>query len=306
MAPHDDGRSTEQFRSMTAEHKRFYLMQNANQHKDGRVVYLESSGTPMIDSQNNFKGYRGINRDITERKEAEKKHRATTEKLEKALLQTIEAITATIEARDPYTAGHQRQVAALARAIASGMGLPDPNVSALHLAALIHDLGKISIPAEILHKPGKLSSIELDLIKTHSQTGYEIIKDISFPSPIAQMVLQHHERLDGSGYPQHLKGDQILLESKILAVADVVEAMSSNRPYRAGLGLDAALQEVTANRGVLYDTSVVDICIALFHEKMFAFDTPSDSMPTDRRIRPSTRPRGRREPDIRSSDQDKR
>lgn len=271
MAADDARRYSEQISAITMQRKHFHLLENANLHKDGRVVFLESSGTPMIDSQGDLIGYRGINRDITERKEAEKERRATAKKLEKTLLQTIEAVAATLEARDPYTAGHQRQVAALAHAIAREMGLSEEKISGLYLAALIHDLGKISVPAEILTKPGKLNDVEFELIKNHAQTGYDIIKDILFPLPIAQMVLQHHERLDGSGYPQHLTGDQILFESKLLAVADVVEAMTSNRPYRPGLGLDAALDEITVHRGVLYDPTVVDTCIALFRENKFSF-----------------------------------
>jgi PAS domain S-box-containing protein len=271
MTPEDAQIYREQIRSIAAQRKHFQLLENANLHKDGRVVFLEASGTPMIGSQGELIGYRGINRDITERKEVEKERRAAAEKQEKTLIQTIEAVAATLEARDPYTAGHQRQVADLARAIAGEMGLSKTKISGLYLAALIHDLGKISVPAEILNKPGKLNDVEFALIKNHSQTGYDIIKDILFPAPIAQMVLQHHERLDGSGYPQHLKDGQILLESKMLAVADVVEAMSSYRPYRPGLGLDAALKEITINRGVLYDAAVVDTCIALFRDSKFSF-----------------------------------
>jgi PAS domain S-box-containing protein/putative nucleotidyltransferase with HDIG domain len=272
MVPDDAKKYQEQISSIAAQCKHFHLLENANLHKDGRVVYLEASGAPMLDSQGKLIGYRGINRDITERKEVEKERRANAKKLEKTLLQTIEAIAATLEARDPYTAGHQRQVAALVRAIATEMGLSELKISGLYLAALIHDLGKISVPAEILNKPGKLNPIELELIKEHAQTGYDILKDIMFPSPIAEMVLQHHERLDGSGYPQHLKDGQILLESKMLAVADVVEAMTFYRPYRPGLGLEAALQEITDNRGILYDAQVVDTCIALFREKRFSFE----------------------------------
>ncbi|MEJ2407370.1 MAG: PAS domain S-box protein [Candidatus Thiodiazotropha sp.] len=272
MLPDDARKYHEQISSIAAQRQHFHLLENANLHKDGRVVYLETSGVPMLDSQGKLVGYRGINRDITERKEVDKERRASAKKLEKTLLQTIEAVAATLEARDPYTAGHQRQVAALVRAIATEMGLSEVKISGLYLAALIHDLGKISVPAEILNKPGKLNRIELELIKEHAQTGYDILKDILFPSPIAEMVLQHHERLDGSGYPLHLKDGEILLESKILAVADVVEAMTFYRPYRPGLGLEAALQEITDNRGVLYDEQVVDTCIALFHEKKFSFE----------------------------------
>jgi HD-GYP domain-containing protein (c-di-GMP phosphodiesterase class II) len=179
-----------------------------------------------------------------------------------------------VEARDPFTAGHQRRVATLSCAIATMMGFPSDKIHGLNLAATIHDLGKIHIPAEILSKPGQLTKIEYDLIKTHSQTGYDIIKDVQFPWwPVGQMVLQHHERLDGSGYPQGLKGKQILPEVKILAVADVVEAMASHRPYRPSLGVDAALGEITKHRGVLYDPEAVDCCIALFRDNSFGFDS---------------------------------
>ncbi len=269
MTPDDAVRLKEQFASIVSQRKHFHLVENANLHQDGRLVYLETSGTPMFDAQGVFKGYRGINRDITGRKEAEKERLASAAKLEQTLLQSIEAIAATVEARDLYTAGHQRRVAVLASAIAHEMGLPDDKIRGLYLAATIHDLGKIRIPAEILSKPGALNPVEFELIKTHPQTGYDIIKDVKFPWPIAQMVLQHHERLDGGGYPQRLPGEQMLVEAKILAVADVVEAMSSHRPYRPGLGLDVALAEITKQRGVLYDAEVVDSCIALFREKKF-------------------------------------
>jgi PAS domain S-box-containing protein len=272
MPPNETEQVKARFNSILAEKKHFWLLENAFLHKDGRMVFLETSAAPMFDAQGVFKGYRGIDRDITERKETEKERRASAEKLEQTLLQTIEAIAATLEARDPYTAGHQRRVAALARAIAQEMGLSDEEIRGLYLAASIHDLGKIHVPAEILSKPGLLSPVEFELIKIHPQTGYNIIKDAQFPWPIAQMVLQHHERMDGSGYPQHLKGEQMLPEAKILAVADVVEAMSSHRPYRPGLGLDAALEEITKYRGVLYDPAVVDSCIALFRENKFVFD----------------------------------
>jgi PAS domain S-box-containing protein len=273
MTPEEALRVKEQYIPIIEEREHFRLLEYANLHKNGRVVFLETSGTPMIDAQGVFKGYRGIDRDISERKEAEKERRANAEKLEHILLQTIGAIAATVEARDPYTAGHQHRVALLASAIAREMGLAAEIVHGISLAASIHDLGKIRVPAEILSKPGRLNSIEYELVKGHSQTGYDIIKDIQFPLPIAQMVLQHHERLDGSGYPQGLKDGQILLEAKILAVADLVEAMSSHRPYRPSLGLDAALEEIIKSRGTLYDTEVVDSCIALFRGNLFNFDS---------------------------------
>jgi PAS domain S-box-containing protein len=197
--------------------------------------------------------------------------RSSIERMRKALGGTIYAIAAAVEARDPYTAGHQSRVADLAQAVAIEIGLPADMIEGLRLAATIHDLGKLTIPAEILTKPKKLLDIEYGLIKTHCQTGYEILKNIEFPWPIARIVLEHHERLDGSGYPKGLKGDQVLLESRILAVADVVEAMASFRPYRPALGIDAALGEIEKNRGILYDAAVADACRRLFREKAYAF-----------------------------------
>jgi PAS domain S-box-containing protein len=199
--------------------------------------------------------------------------RVSGEKLRRSLESTIEAIAATMETRDPYTAGHQRRVAALAAAIATEMSLPAHTVEGIHFGALIHDLGKIQVPAEILAKPTRLTKLEFELIKTHSQAGYDIIKGVEFPWPVGLMVLQHHERLDGSGYPQGLKGDAIAPEARILAVADVVEAMSSHRPYRAGLGIDAALKEVEDRRGTWFEPQAVDACLRLFREKGFAFAT---------------------------------
>ena len=187
--------------------------------------------------------------------------------LKESLEQSIQTIADTVEARDPYTAGHQRRVSELATAIAQEMGLPEEQVNGIHLAAIIHDLGKIHVPAEILAKPGKLSDIEYMLIKTHPRDGYDILKSVKFPWPIADIVLQHHERLDGSGYPQGLKGEQILLEAKIMAVADVVESMMSHRPYRPGLGIDAALEEIALKKGKLFDPAVVEVCIRLFREQ---------------------------------------
>lgn len=194
----------------------------------------------------------------------EQKHH--TERLRNSLEETVQAIATMIEMRDPYTDGHQKRVADLAVAIATEMGLPDEQVRGVHLAGVIHDLGKIQVPAEILSKPGRLNAAEFALIKAHPQTGYDVLKDIRFPWPIAQIVLQHHERIDGSGYPQGLKGEGIMLEARILIVADVVEAMASHRPYRPGLGLTAALDEIRSGRGKSYDPDVVAACIRLFEE----------------------------------------
>lgn len=195
-----------------------------------------------------------------------------TRKLERALEDTIQAIATTIEARDPYTAGHQKRVAQLAAAIAREMGLPENRINGVLRGAEIHDIGKIYIPSEILSRPGRLAAAEFSLIKIHPQVGYDIVKEIEFPWPVAQMILQHHERLDGSGYPNGLgAGDDIILEARILAVADVVDAMVSHRPYRPALGVAAALEEIRRHRSILYDTDVVDTCLRLFEEKGFDF-----------------------------------
>ncbi len=211
--------------------------------------------------------------DITERKKTEEQLKESFEKLKKTMEDSIEAISLITEARDAYTAGHQRKVSTLAVAIAREMGFPQDRMEGIKIAALIHDVGKINLPAAILSKPGRLSEIEFNLIKNHSQIGYDILKKIDFLWPVANIVLQHHERLDGSGYPRGLKGDKILLEAKIMGVADVVEAMSSHRPYRPALGIDTALEEISQNRGILYDPEVVDACLKLFKEKEFKFES---------------------------------
>jgi putative nucleotidyltransferase with HDIG domain len=196
-----------------------------------------------------------------------------TTALSEALLGIINAMSVTVEKRDPYTAGHQIRVAKLTRMIAEEMGLQKETVEGAYLAGIIHDVGKISIPAELLSKPSQLLDEEFALIKRHSQTGYDILKGIKFPWPIQDIVLQHHERINGSGYPQALSGDDILIEAKILAVADTVEAMSSHRPYRASLGIDKSLEEIRQKRDILYDAAPVDACIMLFKEKKYEFVT---------------------------------
>ncbi|MDD5117947.1 MAG: PAS domain S-box protein [Sulfuricurvum sp.] len=202
-------------------------------------------------------------------------HDQQAKALRQSLEQSIQIIAATVEARDPYTAGHQRRVSELASAIAQEIGLSEEEVQGIHFAALIHDLGKIHIPAEILVKPGRLSEIEFMLIKTHPQEGYNILKDVKFPWPIADTILQHHEKIDGSGYPQGLKGEDILIGAKIICVADVVEAMSSHRPYRASLGIEPSLDEIRRGRGTWYDSTVVDACLTLFEKKGFMFTSYS-------------------------------
>jgi len=209
--------------------------------------------------------------DITEFKNVENELQDTLKALRRALRGTIQAMVLTIETRDPYTAGHQRSVTDLARSIAKEMGFPRDKIAGIRMAGALHDIGKIAIPAEILTKPGQLSKAEFELIKKHPQTGYNILKPIKFPWPVAQIVLQHHERMDGSGYPQGLSGKDILLEARILGVADVVEAMASHRPYRPALGIDKALAEISINRGKLYDIKVVDACLKVFKENGFNF-----------------------------------
>jgi PAS domain S-box-containing protein len=228
--------------------------------KDGTSVWTEVKFSTIRDENRRLVGITGVTRDVSER-------RAVDQRIRKALEATVQAIAVTVETRDPYTAGHQRRVADLARAIAVEMGFPVDMIDGLRMAAAIHDLGKISVPAELLSKPTRLTGIEFALIKTHSQCGYDILKDIDFPWPVARIVLEHHERMNGSGYPNGLTGDGILMESRMLSVADVVEAMASDRPYRASLGVDAALNEISQNRGILYDPNVSDVCLRLFREK---------------------------------------
>lgn len=212
-----------------------------------------------------------VEQGVRARKVAEKALRESEKKLRTSLLDSITALASIVEMRDPYTSGHQRRVAQLAIAIAKVLKLSDDQVEGIHLASVVHDVGKIRVPAEILSKPGKLNELEFSLIKEHVQNGYEILSPIDFPWPIAQIVWQHHERMDGSGYPQGHRGDQIMLGARILSVADTVEAMSSHRPYRASLGIEAALAEISAQRGSHFDPQVVDACFALFHEQNFSF-----------------------------------
>jgi PAS domain S-box-containing protein len=214
----------------------------------------------------------GISEDITERKRAEDQLKKTLESLRKAIGTTIQVMVSAVEIRDPYTAGHQLWSADLARAIATEMGLPQEKIDGIRMAGSIHDIGKLSIPAEILSKPTKLTELEFALIKEHSRRGYEMLKDVESPWPLAEIVYQHHERRDGSGYPRNLKGEEILMEARIMAVADVVEAMASHRPYRPSLGIDAALKEIEKNKGIFYDDAVADACLRLFREKGFKLE----------------------------------
>jgi putative nucleotidyltransferase with HDIG domain len=193
-------------------------------------------------------------------------------RMKKNLEKTIAAIAAVSEIRDPFTAGHQKRVTTLACAIAEEMALPDEQREWLRLAAIVHDIGKINIPTEILVKPTRLSEPEFNIIEAHPQIGHDILAGIEFAQPVATIVLQHHELMDGTGYPQELSGDEIMLEARILAVADVIEAMASHRPYRPAQGIGMALEEILHNKGELYDSDVVDACLRVFYEKEFAFE----------------------------------
>jgi putative nucleotidyltransferase with HDIG domain len=235
--------------------------------KDGTTVWTEVKASFIRDENQQLVSIMGVTRDITERRQAEEKLHQTLDRLTKAVGATIQVLVSAVESRDPYTAGHQLRVADLARTIATEMGLSQDKIEGIRMAGSIHDIGKLSIPAEILSKPTKLTDIEFSLIKEHSQSGYEMLKNVESPWPLAQIVYQHHERINGSGYPRNLKGDEILIDARIMAVADVVEAMASHRPYRPTLGIEAALEEIEKNKGILYDDVVAEACLRLFREK---------------------------------------
>ncbi len=237
--------------------------------RDGQEFPLELSLSAGKVPEGIF--FTAIIRDITDRQRAQEALQRTVEKLKKTVQATVRALTSALEMRDPYTVGHQRRVTDLACAIAQDMGFSTEQIEGMRIIGFLHDIGKIAVPAEILTKPGKIGEHEFNIIKTHAEAGYNILKEIDFPCAVAKVVAQHHERLNGSGYPKGLSGSEILLEARILAVADVVEAMSSHRPYRPGLGTEAALQEITEKKGILYDPKVVDVCVKLFTEKGFAF-----------------------------------
>ncbi len=236
-----------------------------HRRRDGSVLDVEVTGQALdLDGQ---RVLFNSSRDITERRKAQEQIKHYIAQLEHTTESTLQAMALMVEKRDPYTAGHERRVGDLAAAIGAEMGLPKIMVEGLRLTGYVHDIGKISVPAELLAKPSKLSPVERTLIEGHAQSGFDVLKGIDSPWPLAEVILQHHERLDGSGYPRKLKGDQIIIEARIIAVADVVEAMSSHRPYRPGLGIDAALSEIEKNSGKLYDPQVVAACLRLFRER---------------------------------------
>jgi PAS domain S-box-containing protein len=245
-------------------------LENWNLNAAGERFCVLTNGVPLVDDAGNLTGYRGVDKDITERKHAEEELLRHAEQLQRTVEGAVLAMSHMVESRDPYTAGHERRVAELATAIGAEQGMAGEELDALRLAGTIHDIGKVAVPAEILSKPGRLSVVEFELIKQHSQVGFDILADVDFGRAVAEMVLQHHERLDGSGYPRGLKGEDVMAEARILAVADVVEAMSSHRPYRAALGIEAALDEVRAGAGTRYEAAAVEACEKVFAEG-FAF-----------------------------------
>jgi len=237
---------------------------------DGAERWVHGMGEPELDKKGNISLMKGALLDITEQVRAREALAERADYMLTSLKTTLAAFSKSVEARDPYTAGHQLRVAELAAAIAEEMGLDSDRVQGIRMGASIHDIGKIHLPADLLAKPSKLSDIEFQFIQTHAQVGYDILKDIESPWPIAEIALQHHERIDGSGYPQGLKEGQICLEARIVAVADVVEAMASHRPFRPALGIEAALDEIRQKRGTAYDADVVDACLTVFQEKGFS------------------------------------
>lgn len=227
--------------------------------KNGEVVWAEQLNVPVYDNDGRLIAIEGIARDVTERQKA-------NEALKRAFNSVVSVLSDMLNLKDPYTQFHEKNVAKLALEIAERMGLDEFTIESIRVASMVHDIGKINIPTEILSKPGKLSDIEFEMIKKHPETAYEILRKVDLPWPVADIVYQHHERLDGSGYPRHLKSDEILLEAKIIIVADVIEAMSSHRPYRAALGFEAAIEEIKKNAGVLYDAKIVQICTSILEE----------------------------------------
>jgi len=250
---------------MAVRGEQTYDLEHRLVRPDGSIIWTHSQAELIRDSSGKPIQLIGTTFDISKRRQAE-------EALKASLNGTIVVISKAVEARDPYTAGHQQRVARLAHCIAQEMGLGSDRIDGLRMGATIHDIGKIHLPAEILSKPAKLTETEFEFIKSHAQVGYDILKDIKFPWPIADIAHQHHERLDGTGYPQGLKGEEICLEARIVAVADVVEAISSHRPYRPSLGINVALEEIEAHRGEWYEPVAVDICLRLFQEKKFSLE----------------------------------
>jgi PAS domain S-box-containing protein/putative nucleotidyltransferase with HDIG domain len=241
-------------------------------HKNGSLVPVEVKYSFLPGPDGRPAEILAVARDVSKRRESELEVKRSTQRLVRAMEDTMQAMAMMVEMRDPYTAGHQRRVTQLACAIAKEIGLSPDQITGLRLAGTIHDIGKVRVPAEILTNPDGLSDAEYTIIKMHPLLGYEILKTMDLPWPIAEIIHQHHERMDGSGYPLGLSGKEIIIEARILAVADVVEAIASHRPYRPAHGLDKALEEISQNRGKLYDPYVVDACLKLFSQKKFSFE----------------------------------
>ena len=257
----------EVLRRRTLNQEVFHSLPMEATRKDGRGIIISYSSAPVFDSENRIVATMAIIYDISEKMKMEADLKESLGKTNRLLDETVHALSSAVEMRDPYTAGHQQRVAQLACALAGEIGgIAAERLNGIWTGAILHDIGKIYVPAEILTRPGHLSEIEFELIKGHAEVGYEILKGIEFQWPVPLFVRQHHERLDGSGYPAGLKGDDILFEAQILGVADVVEAMSSHRPYRPGKGIESALEEITRVRGTAYDSSVVDACLDLFRK----------------------------------------
>jgi len=238
--------------------------------REGRRVVVEINAEPLV-YNGKITGALVTMRDVTAQKLVEEELNNTLGSLRRSLDVIIKTLSRAVESRDPYTSGHQHRVSDLARAIAQDMDLPLDVIDGIRMAGVIHDVGKISVPSEILSKPGRLHYMEMGLIQIHPTIGFEILRNIDFPWPVAAIVLQHHERMDGSGYPYGLMGEDILLEARIISVADVVEAMSSHRPYRASIGVEDALQEIESGSGILYDPRVVSVCVKLIRKKGYTF-----------------------------------
>jgi len=259
------------FNQLFADKKPFSGFEVTCLTKGGRLVVLENNAVPIFNDHKELIGYRGVARDISERKLAMEELKKSRDELHSSLEETVTSLASTAEKRDPYTAGHQQRVDRLACAIGRELGLSEQQIEGLHMAALLHDIGKITLPSEYLAKPAKLSVEERAIVRCHTEVGYDILKNIHFPWPVAEIVYQHHEHLDGSGYPRGLKDKDIHLEAKILVVADVVEAMSSHRPYRPSMGISKALEEIRDGRGTIYHAPSVDACLHLILERKIEF-----------------------------------
>ena len=254
--------------------------QSRKELPSGNILWQQWLNRGIFDKDGNLKEVVGVGRDITRTRQMEEELKTTIHTLQRTFEETINGMGKIIEIKDPYTAGHQQNVADLSFAIAQEWGIPEERADAVYFASLVHDIGKIQVPSEILNKPGKLDDVEFSLVKSHSRKGFEILSTVDFPWPVADIVLQHHERINGGGYPDGITGENIMAEAKIMGVADVVEAISSHRPYRSSLGIDRALEEIENYAGILYEEEVVRICLSLFREGNFTFRAGHNRTPS--------------------------